>query len=113
LTRQRHPEIKENLIFRPETLPFGERSVANVAGLLAALMSINNPALHNTPGRGVAALAGYGATFGLGALLLSPEHARLIARVRRGLNSGHRAAVAHLLDTVQTTTHRCMPPCRF
>ena len=73
--------------------------------LYAALMSMDNPALRSTPGMGFVALAGFGATFGLilgGALSLRPDQARLIARVRRGLRSGHWAVVAHPVDSVQT-----------
>jgi len=73
--------------------------------LYAVLMAIDNPALRSTPGMGFVALAGFGGTFGLilgGALSLRPDHARLIARVRRGLRGGNWAVVAHPVDPVQT-----------
>ena len=73
--------------------------------LYAVLMAMDNPALRATPGMGLVALAGFGATFGLmvgGVLSLRPDHARLIALVRRGLRGGKWAVVAHPVDRRQT-----------
>lgn len=86
-------------------LALGTLGLLAGALLYAALMSVDNPGLRSTPGMGFVALAGFGATFGLilgGALSLRPDHALLIARVRRGLRSGNWAVVAHPVDPVQT-----------
>ena len=78
-----------------------------LAGVLlyAALMAMDNAALQSTPGMGLVALAGFGATFGLmlgGVLALRPDHGRVIGIVRGGLQSGQWAVVAHPLDSRQT-----------
>ena len=78
-----------------------------LAGVLlyAALMAMDNAALRSTPGMGLVALAGFGATFGLmlgGVLALRPAHGRVIGIVRGGLQRGQWAVVAHPLDSRQT-----------
>jgi hypothetical protein len=86
-------------------LTLGALGLLAGALLYAVLMSIDNPALRSAPGMGFVALAGFGATFGLilgGVLSLRPDQALLIARVRRGLRSGHWAVVAHPVDSEQT-----------
>jgi len=78
-----------------------------LAGVLlyAVLMAMDNAALRSTPGMGLVALAGFGATFGLmvgGVLALRPDHGRVIGIVRGGLQSGQWAVVVHPLDSGQT-----------
>jgi hypothetical protein len=82
-----------------------------ILGLLAGvllyvvLMTFGNPALRGTPGIGFVALTGFGITFGLmlgGVLALRPDQGRVSALVRRGLQSGKWAVVAHPLDSGQT-----------
>ena len=78
-----------------------------LAGVLlyAVLMAMDNAALRSTPGMGLVALAGFGATFGLmlgGVLALRPDHGRVIGIVRGGLQRGQWAVVAHPLDSRQT-----------
>jgi len=86
-------------------LALGALGLLAGALLYSALMLSDNPALRSTPGMGFVALSGLGAACGLilgGVLSLRPDHARLIARVRRGLRSGNWAVVAHPVDPVQT-----------
>jgi hypothetical protein len=82
-----------------------------VLGILAyaVLMFMRHPALVSTPGMGLIVLTSFGATFGLitgGALALRPDHGWLISLIRRALNAGQWAVVAHPLNTEQT--HRAM-----
>jgi hypothetical protein len=82
-----------------------------IMGLLAGLAlygvltAMGNPALRSTPVMGLVVLVGFGVTFGLmlgGVVSLRPDHSRVIGLVRRGLQSGKWAVVAHPLDAAQT-----------
>lgn len=74
------------------------------AVLYGVLYALGNVALRSTPGMAFVALTGFGTTFGLivgGALSLRPDHGRVISVVRRGLQSGRWAVVAHPLGADQ------------
>ena len=78
-----------------------------LAGVLAyaVLVVSGNPALQGTSGLGWVVFAGFGIMFGLilgGLLALRPDHGRVIHLVRRGLQSGKWAVVAHPRDSSQT-----------
>jgi hypothetical protein len=78
-----------------------------LAGVLvyAALMVSGSPALQGTGGLGFMVFAGFGIMFGLilgGLLALRPDHGRVIHLVRRGLQGGEWAVVAHPRDAGQT-----------
>jgi hypothetical protein len=73
--------------------------------LYAALTAMGSPGLRSTPVVGLVALVGFGITFGLmlgGVVSLRPDQGRVIGLVRRGLQSGKWAVVAHPLDATQT-----------
>lgn len=84
---------------------------AGVLGLLAGglvfvlLMAIGFQAVVSTPGLSLLALAGFGLMFGLmvgGALSLRPDHGRVVTVVRRGLEHGQWAVIAHPRNARQT-----------
>jgi hypothetical protein len=73
------------------------------------LSADNSPLIRSTPLVSWIAIAGFGGTFGLlvaGLLSLRPDHGRLINRVRRGLQQGMWAVVAHPIGPEQT--HRAV-----
>lgn len=73
------------------------------------LWALDNPAVRSAPGFSFGTFTGLGATFGLiagGLLALRPDHGRVIALVRRGLQGGQWAVVAHPFNAGQT--HRAL-----
>jgi len=81
--------------------------LALLAGVLAyaVLVGSGNPALQGTSGLGWVVFAGFGIMFGLilgGLLALRPDHGRVIHLVRRALQIGKWAVVAHPRDASQT-----------
>lgn len=73
------------------------------------LWGSGNPAIRSAPGFSFGSFTGLGVVFGLlvgGLLALRPDHARVIHRIRRGLQAGQWAVVAHPVNAGQT--HRAM-----
>jgi hypothetical protein len=73
--------------------------------LFAGITASGNAALRGTPGLGFVAFCGFGITFGLmlgGVLSLRPDHGRVIGLIRRGLQRGNWAVVAHPRFSEQT-----------
>lgn len=73
------------------------------------LMTAEHPALMSTPSMGLVVFTSFGATFGLligGALAIRPDHGWLMSLIRRGLQDGQWAVVAHPVSPEQT--HRAM-----
>lgn len=73
--------------------------------LYIGLMAMGSPLLLSTPLMAWVAMAGFGGTFGLlvgGLLSLRPDQGRLIHRVRRALQQGMWAVVAHPIGPEQT-----------
>lgn len=78
-----------------------------VAGVLlfAAMMLVGIQAVVSSPFLSLVAFAGFGLIFGLmvgGVLSLRPDHGRVLAVVRQGLEHGQWAVIAHPCNAQQT-----------
>lgn len=79
------------------------------AGLCCGLLVSGNPGLRSSPVIGLVICAALGTMFGLlvgGLVSLRPDHSWLFASIRRALQSGKWAVVAHPRDAAET--HQAM-----